>query len=64
MLTKVKELLFEEEAQGMTEYIIIVALIALVAIAGVKIFGKSISGLFQSKAGELEKGVVNPEGGQ
>ncbi|NTV53393.1 MAG: hypothetical protein HGA76_10340 [Candidatus Firestonebacteria bacterium] len=43
-----------ERAQGMTEYIIIVALIALVAIGAVKMFGGKIAKLFQDKATQLE----------
>jgi Flp pilus assembly pilin Flp len=42
-----------EQAQGMTEYIIIVALIALVAIAGVRIFGDKLMKLFEKKANEI-----------
>jgi Flp pilus assembly pilin Flp len=44
-------------AQGMVEYILIVALIALVAMVGIKLFGGKISAVFEKKAGQLEKEV-------
>ncbi len=55
MLQAFKKAKTSERAQGMTEYIIIVALIALVAIAGVKIFGKKIATLFENKAAQIEQ---------
>ena len=51
-----------EHAQGMTEYIIIVALIALVAVAGVRIFGSKIAALFQDKAAEISTDVQTTPG--
>jgi len=39
--------------QGMTEYIIIVALIAIAAIAAVSFFGKTIQGSFSGLAASL-----------
>jgi Flp pilus assembly pilin Flp len=53
-MQKLKHLAKSERAQGMTEYIIIVALIALVAVAGVKMFGGKIAQLFQDKAKQIE----------
>ena len=37
----------DESAQGMTEYILIVALVAVVVIAAIKLFGRQILDLFQ-----------------
>ena len=42
--------------QGMTEYIIIVALIALAAITGVKFFGTAIQGSFAGMTATLSGG--------
>ena len=39
-----------EKAQGMTEYILIVALIALVAVASIQLFGEKIKARFDSLA--------------
>lgn len=44
--------------QGMTEYIIIVALIAIASIAAVSFFGKSIQAQFAQLGGELSGGTV------
>lgn len=48
-----------QQGQGMVEYILIVALIALVAIAGIKLFGGKLSQMFTEKAKEIgqETGV-------
>jgi Flp pilus assembly pilin Flp len=40
-----KKFLSGEEAQGMTEYILIIALIAVVCIASIRIFGEQIRNL-------------------
>lgn len=55
MSARVMELLRSKKAQGMTEYILIVALIALLAVVGVRMFGGTISKLFQDKAKEIEE---------
>ena len=43
--------------QSMTEYILLVALIALACVAAVKFFGKSVKGGFE-KAGEQVQDAV------
>lgn len=43
--------------QAMTEYLLLVALIALVVIAGVKFFGKSTKQGFQDAAGVISDSV-------
>jgi len=54
MMEKVRQLIFEEEAQGMVEYILIIAVVALIVIGGIKIFGEKLKSLFERKAKELE----------
>lgn len=51
------KLIRDKKGQGMTEYILIVALIAVVCIVAVKMFGTQIKGLFEtstSKIGEAK----------
>ena len=49
-MKKMLNFLKDETGQGMTEYILIVALIAVAAIAVVKIFGKTIQNQFSKAA--------------
>jgi len=44
----------DENGQGMVEYILIVALIAIAVIAAVRTFGGKISGLFNSFGQKIE----------
>ncbi|MBI5789007.1 MAG: hypothetical protein HZA78_09155 [Candidatus Schekmanbacteria bacterium] len=53
MLKKINRLLRNERGQGMTEYIIIVALIALAAIVIVGVYGDSIQAMFVSMSRTL-----------
>ena len=46
--------------QGMTEYIIIVALVAIASIAVVSIFGNQIRELFSASTRQLQGQDVNP----
>ena len=50
-----KKFLNEEKGQGMTEYILIVVLIAVAAIVVVKLFGKQIAGLFKKSTAKIDK---------
>ena len=50
MRSKFNRLIRSRKAQGMTEYIIIVALIAIASIAVVTIFGNSIRQMFGAAA--------------
>ena len=63
---KIKKLWQDENGQGMTEYIIIVALVAIAAIAVIKIFGKNLRNLFgksaESLTGEEGSGVTGGAG--
>lgn len=52
MVEKIKSFLVEEKGQGMAEYGLILALIAVVAIAALTVLGNSISNKFNEvKAG-------------
>jgi len=53
MLNFLKKLFFDEEGATMTEYIILVVLIAIAAIGVVRIFGERIVALFQSSTDQL-----------
>lgn len=44
-----------ERGQGMTEYALIVVLVAVAALVAVKVFGKQIKGLFGSAQKEISK---------
>ncbi len=57
MQQKMQRLVRSGRAQGMVEYILIVALIALVAIAGVRMFGDKLFILFKSKADKMENEI-------
>ncbi|MEK6646362.1 MAG: hypothetical protein AABY84_06795 [Candidatus Firestonebacteria bacterium] len=50
-----KNLLKSQRGQSMTEYILIIALIALVGIVGVKLFGKTILGAFSKASVDISK---------
>ena len=51
----IKNFLNDENGQGMTEYILIVILIAIAAIVVVKLFGKKIAELFQKSTDKIDK---------
>ena len=46
MINFFKNLFTDESGQGMVEYGLIIALIAVVAIAGLRLLGPKISGMF------------------
>ena len=50
----IKRLWTEESGQGMTEYALIIGLIALAAIVTMGFFGESISNWFQSLTDEID----------
>ena len=53
MMKKMQNLVRSQQGQGMTEYIIIVALIAIAAIAVITVFSQNIRSLFAASANEL-----------
>jgi len=53
MMTRMNSLIRSEQGQGMTEYIIIVALIAIAAIGVITLFGQNLRALFAASAGVL-----------
>jgi pilus assembly protein Flp/PilA len=53
MRTTLKNLIRDEEGATMVEYGLLVALIAVVAITGVKLLGTNLSSLFNTVAGSI-----------
>jgi Flp pilus assembly pilin Flp len=53
MMNRMNALIRNEEGQGMTEYIIIVALIAIAAIGVITVFGQNLRNLFAMSANAL-----------
>ena len=53
MMNRMNAIVRSEEGQGMTEYIIIVALIAIAAIAVITFFGQNLRALFAASANAL-----------
>jgi pilus assembly protein Flp/PilA len=58
MLTTLKTMIRDEKGATMVEYGLLVALIALVAIVGVKTLGTKLNSLFSSAASSLAPGPV------
>ncbi|MBA7527469.1 hypothetical protein ES705_19645 [subsurface metagenome] len=50
-----KRLLLDEDGQTMTEYILIIALVAGVAFLVLKTFGGKIKAIFEKATGKLEE---------
>jgi len=46
-----------QRGQSLTEYALIVVLVAIVALAAVKLFGKQIKGLFEGASKEISQGT-------
>lgn len=61
MEKSLKEFLWEEEGQGMTEYILIVVLIAVAGILVWKAFGDRIVDMVRRSTKELEGVKVAPQ---
>jgi pilus assembly protein Flp/PilA len=53
MLTTLKSMIRDEEGATMVEYGLLVALIAMVALVGVKLIGTNLNSLFTSVAGSV-----------
>ncbi len=58
----------ERKGQAMTEYILIIALIAILVIAGVKLFGGKIKDAFSNSGNavgsQVDNGIKNGTAGQ
>jgi Flp pilus assembly pilin Flp len=52
-----------QSGQGMTEYILIVALIAVAVIAAVKLFGTNVTNGFNSAAGQISSNATGNTAG-
>lgn len=46
-----------QQAQGMTEYIIVVSLVAIACITAVTVFGQKIARLFHAATSSIDKGT-------
>lgn len=53
MFKKLKDLIYKEEGQGMTEYGLIIALVAIVVIASILLFEEAITGMFTDITNEI-----------
>lgn len=58
MLNKFKGLFIEEEGQGMTEYGLILGLIAIVAIVGLGFLGTEVDSMFNQVKDALSGGAT------
>ncbi len=56
----VKRLWKEEEGQGMVEYVLILALIAIAAIVAVRAVGGSLNGVWQETKENLDNSITTP----
>lgn len=54
MLTLVKRLWTEEEGQGMVEYGLILALVAVLVIGALTLLGEGVEGIFEKVTDELD----------
>ena len=59
-----KQIRRNRAGQGMTEYIIIVALVAIASIAVVNIFGDSIRELFSASTKNIQGTPTDPKAGK
>jgi pilus assembly protein Flp/PilA len=64
MLRRMRKLFRSESGQGMSEYLIIVALVAVAAIAVVSLFGNNIRTLFANSTNALAGQTANAQGSQ
>jgi pilus assembly protein Flp/PilA len=62
MLRRMRKLFRSESGQGMSEYLIIVALVAVAAIAIVSLFGNNIRTLFANSTNALAGQTANAQG--
>lgn len=56
-MNKLKQLIFDEDAQGLVEYILIIAVIAVAAVVVVKAFGGKIQAWFDKSGKQLDDGL-------
>jgi Flp pilus assembly pilin Flp len=59
MLAKIKKLTNRRRGQGMTEYIIIVGLIAILLIGAVTRFRDALGGAFDAATGKVTNDITN-----
>ncbi|MHC0036749.1 Flp family type IVb pilin [Pseudoneobacillus sp. C159] len=54
MMKKIKALFVEEQGQGMTEYGLVLGVVAVAAIAIIGLMGEQIKGLFDDMFGKVD----------
>lgn len=64
MFKALKAFFKDEEGQGMVEYGLIIALIAIVVIVALGSMGESISGIFDRSSGVLDQQAGGAEAGE
>jgi Flp pilus assembly pilin Flp len=55
MKKQIQQLIQDKKGANLVEYIILLALIAIVVIAAVRTFGESVQGKFDEKRGDVEQ---------
>jgi Flp pilus assembly pilin Flp len=68
MIQKIRRVIFNEKGQAMTEYVIIICLVAVACLLVMGVFGTNIRTLFATanqslKGGEAKKAEMQDEGG-
>jgi len=53
LMKKVREFVKNEEGQGLVEYALIIALIAIIVIVALKVLGRTVSNTYNDVAGNL-----------
>ncbi|MEW6516621.1 MAG: Flp family type IVb pilin [candidate division FCPU426 bacterium] len=61
MLQKMRKMFKNEKGQGLVEYILIIAIVAVLAIVVLKGFGKQIQGWFGNTQDKLNNAIENPD---
>jgi len=54
-----RKFFMDEEAQGMTEYILIIGLVAVICVVAVKLFGTQIKDLISTSKDKLKQETSN-----
>lgn len=57
MMLKIRKMLKGEKGQGLVEYILIIALVAVLAVGALKLFGGKIQDWFGRTSNQLDKEI-------
>jgi pilus assembly protein Flp/PilA len=63
VMTLLKRLFHEEDGQGMVEYGLIIALVAIAVILALTALGGGLEGIFESVTGKLNTATDTTDGG-